>query len=217
MCWIRTKDLDQYTVSGNEESSQFIVPPRPHILCEPLHGGKRTDSMDSQKNTRFNRLPRSEASSRSRSPSPMRLSGWESSDEDEDQKQQAKPVVQLATMAARRSVKAPSSSPSPPPPSPSAKKKAAPTVAARSTPNYKVYAVPGTFCAKCAPNAPLQIIRVPSATDPTARPYAVPTSPTCKDHHITPPEPLPTVHRLPPFRDVPLEVAVYQVRWHGPP
>ncbi|VDO19783.1 unnamed protein product [Heligmosomoides polygyrus] len=138
--------------------------------------------MDSQKSTRFNRSPRSEASSMSRSPSLMRLSRWESSDEDEDQKQQVKPVVQLATMAARCSVKAPSSSPSPPPPSPPAKQKAAPTVAARWTPNYKVYAMPGTFCAKCAPQArsyyPLPIIRVPFTTDPTARPYAVPTSPT---------------------------------------
>ncbi|VDO62801.1 unnamed protein product [Heligmosomoides polygyrus] len=95
--------------------------------------------MNSQKSARFNRSPRSEDSSTSRSPSPLRLSRWSPSDDDKDRKQIAKPEAQLATMAARHPVQAPNASPSPSPPSPPAKK-TVPTPASSSAPKCKVYA-----------------------------------------------------------------------------
>lgn len=112
----------------------------------------------------------------------MQLSRWSTSEDDGDRKKQAEPEVQQATMQSdapsRRRALRQALHPF------STCQESRPSLVSRTTPKYKVYAVPDTFVAKCASNTPITtpppplIIRVPCATGPKALPFAVSKSPT---------------------------------------
>ncbi|VDO65653.1 unnamed protein product [Heligmosomoides polygyrus] len=87
--------------------------------------------MDSQKSARFNRSPRNEASSRSRSP--KRLFRWSSSDDDKDRKQAGGPTSHYGGPTFGPGAKRLAKPHTPSPPA----KKTVPTPASSSAPKYK--------------------------------------------------------------------------------
>lgn len=152
----------------------------------------------------------------------MQLSRWSTSEDDGDRKKQAEPEVQQATMQSdapsRRRALRQALHPF------STCQESRPSLVSRTTPKYKVYAVPDTFVAKCASNTP--ITTPPPPPDYTCalcnRPQGTAVCrieiPHCvKTTILHRFKPMPTVHRFPPPRDMSFEVALYHVRRRGPP